>query len=94
MTKQIVDLADKMDAEADTSDAKMRTVALESQAALFDDRNAVFVLCGDESRLGEILEVNIGAVDMFGFTVSSELVGANINTMMPSPFTGMIIALC
>jgi PAS domain-containing protein len=71
----------------------MKTTGLETQAALFDERNAVFVISGEEQKLGEIIEVNLGAVDMFGFTVSSELVGVNINTMMPSPFSGTFKSL-
>lgn len=90
MTKQIVDIADSLDLENEAHEAKHKNTGLSSQAALFDERNAVFVISGDENRLGEILEVNLGAVDMFGFTVSSELIGININVMMSSPFQGNI----
>ena len=88
MTKSIVELADHL-REDDATDSKhTKSVGLETQAALFDERNAVFVISGEENNLGEIFEVNLGAVDMFGFTVSSELVGANISSMMPTPFSG------
>ncbi len=88
MTKEIVELADKIDSDVKDSDQKQRQVGLENQAALFDERNAVILISGEESRLGEILEVSLGAVDMFGYSVSSEIIGINIASLMPNPFSG------
>lgn len=85
LTKSLVDLADTL--ENDEKDIDYKSIALNSQRALFNERNGVFVLSGEDSNIGEILEVNIGAVDMFGFTVSSEMIGMNISSLMPSPFT-------
>ena len=92
MVKAVVARADQLDLETENAESKHKNIGLESQAALFDERNAVFVISGDENNLGEILEVNLGGVDMFGFTASSEIVGTNISSMMPTPFSGNPIA--
>ena len=84
MMRTIVEHADRIE----TSDKEKLDLGsrINSQTALFDDKNAVFVLSTTEGHLGEILEVSLGAVDMFGFTASSELIGMNISQLMPSPY--------
>jgi PAS domain S-box-containing protein len=78
LMKLVVDKADELD-----SKRVEQQNSIETQAALFNQKNAVFVISG------EILDVNLGGIDMFGFTTSAEMVGMNISTMMPSPYSEM-----
>lgn len=62
-TKAIVELADMLDTEGESAKESVhKATGLETQAALFDEKNAVFVISGDENNLGEIFEVNLGGV--------------------------------
>ncbi|KAA0173056.1 hypothetical protein FNF27_05405 [Cafeteria roenbergensis] len=47
-----------------------------------DDQNAAFIISTDRASLGEITSVNTAAVRIFG---SSNMVGSNINVIIPRP---------
>lgn len=63
-TKKLTDSAEKMEKDNKSNDYKLKSSGLEAFQALFDDSNAVLILSGDERTLGEILQCNIGALEM------------------------------
>ena len=52
---------------------------------MFDDRNACVTVSAELRSLGEITNVNIGAVRMFGYA-KTEVEGANVAMLLPEPF--------
>jgi hypothetical protein len=52
---------------------------------MFDDRNACVTVSAELRSLGEITNVNIGAVRLFGYA-KAELEGANVAVLLPEPF--------
>ncbi len=52
---------------------------------IFDDTNALISISADLTTLGEIIDVNMGAVRMFGYS-RPDLIGANISIIMPAPY--------
>jgi hypothetical protein len=63
-TKNLIESAEKMEKDNICVDYKSKSNGLEALQALFDDSNAVLILSGDERTLGEILQCNIGALEM------------------------------
>jgi PAS domain S-box-containing protein len=82
--KAIVDGADKLERESSQTGAD--TEAKSAYADLFDQKQAVITAIVDNKRLGEIISVNLGAVDMFGYTNTSEMLGKRLTDLMPAPF--------
>jgi PAS domain S-box-containing protein len=77
---QILSKADELE------EHNQRTKTDGRQDALFNDRNAVVIASGDRFSLGEIVNVNVGATRLFGYS-QSEIVGMNLNSLMPMPFS-------
>eukprot|EP00474_Spongospora_subterranea_P000438 CRZ00896.1 hypothetical protein [Spongospora subterranea] len=56
------------------------------RSILFSDHSSVIVISGNDSNLGEILSVNAFTPQMFGLP-EANMVGSNINILMPEPFS-------
>jgi PAS domain S-box-containing protein len=58
----------------------------DSSNDIFDDTNALISISADLTSLGEIIDANMGAVRMFGYS-RPDLIGANISIIMPAPYS-------
>jgi PAS domain S-box-containing protein len=56
---------------------------------IFDDRNAVFGITVEKEAFGLIETINPAAKKLFGYFQNSDLVGKNINVIIPPPLAGV-----
>lgn len=53
---------------------------------VFDDRNSVIIISGQPKNIGTILQINAAGCKVFGYS-QSEVVGKNISSLLPNPFS-------
>lgn len=57
-----------------------------SSDVIFDDRNALITMSGELRNIGEIVNVNMGAVMLFGYA-RADFIGRIVHDLMPVPFS-------
>jgi PAS domain S-box-containing protein len=72
--------------ELEASRAKTKHDNRVDNVDIFDDRNGVVTISGKVDSLGRILNMNPAACRIYGYTYD-EIVGRNIDTLVPEPFS-------
>jgi PAS domain S-box-containing protein len=62
-----------------------------SQDALFDDRNALISISGELRDVGTIVNINLGAVRLFGYS-RGDMIGRNVSVIMPAPYSSASVS--
>ncbi len=71
-------------ANSDTKELKLLAIQ-KTNLDVYDERNAVFSVSLDSANFAQIISVNAAARRIFGYSLNSELLGHNINTIIPEP---------
>jgi hypothetical protein len=85
MTRKVVRMADRLDA-VKSVDPAFKNIEIGSLASMFVPSNAIVIISGEEGQVGTILDVNMGAANLFGWASPTEMIGSNANIIMPNPF--------